>query len=90
MGADALFSKLDPNGTGNVSKKDFVSGMKQAFHQSRQTGAGGYNSKGTASGSQASSRSAPPMSGFDNLQSALDANYSGSKQANTLGFNTVA
>jgi len=28
MGADAIFSKLDPNGTGSVSKQDFINGMK--------------------------------------------------------------
>jgi hypothetical protein len=29
QGADAIFAALDPNGTGSVSKQDFVSGMKQ-------------------------------------------------------------
>lgn len=29
QGADAIFAKLDPNGTGSVSKKDFVSTMTQ-------------------------------------------------------------
>lgn len=28
MGADAVFSKLDPNGTGSVSKQDFINGIK--------------------------------------------------------------
>jgi EF-hand domain pair len=29
QGADAIFAALDPNGTGSVSKQDFVAGMKQ-------------------------------------------------------------
>lgn len=28
MGADAVFSKLDSNGTGSVSRQDFINGMK--------------------------------------------------------------
>lgn len=28
QGADAIFSKLDPNGTGSVSRQDFINGMK--------------------------------------------------------------
>ncbi len=28
IGVDAAFNKLDPNGTGSVSKQDFISGMK--------------------------------------------------------------
>lgn len=28
MGADAVFSKLAPNGTGSVSRQDFINGMK--------------------------------------------------------------
>ena len=29
QGADAIFTALDPNGTGSVSKQDFVSGMSK-------------------------------------------------------------
>lgn len=36
MGADAVFAKLDPNGTGSVSKQDFVNGMIQMMSQIRQ------------------------------------------------------
>lgn len=34
-GADSIWAKLDPNGTGSVSKQDFVSGMKTAMSQAR-------------------------------------------------------
>jgi len=36
MGADAVFAKLDPNGTGAVSKQDFKNGMLQMMSQIRQ------------------------------------------------------
>jgi Ca2+-binding EF-hand superfamily protein len=35
--ADALFSQLDPQGTGSVSEAQFVSGMQQIFAQAAQT-----------------------------------------------------
>lgn len=35
-GADVIWAKLDPNGTGSVSKQDFISGMKSAMAQARQ------------------------------------------------------
>ena len=34
-GADAVWSKLDPNGTGSVSKQDFVNGMTGMMKQLR-------------------------------------------------------
>ncbi|CAO3358304.1 hypothetical protein [Azospirillum melinis] len=34
MGTDAAFAGLDPNGTGSVSKADFVSGMKSLMAKS--------------------------------------------------------
>ncbi len=34
-GADAVWSKLDPNGTGSVSKQDFVNGMTTLMKQLR-------------------------------------------------------
>lgn len=37
MGADGIWAKLDPNGTGSVSKKDFVSGMTSLMSQVRQS-----------------------------------------------------
>ena len=36
MGADAIWAKLDPNGTGSVSKQDFVSDMTTLMSQMRQ------------------------------------------------------
>ena len=35
-GADATWAKLDPNGTGSVSKQNFVSGMTSQISQMRQ------------------------------------------------------
>ena len=36
MGSDAVFAKLDPNGTGAVTKQDFKNGMLQIMAQLRQ------------------------------------------------------
>ena len=36
IGADAIFAKLDPNGTGTVSKQDFTSGMTKIMSEIRQ------------------------------------------------------
>jgi len=36
IGSDAVFAKLDPNGTGAVSKQDFKNGMLQLIAQIRQ------------------------------------------------------
>lgn len=38
-GADAIFAALDPNGTGSVSKQDFVSGMSSLMVSLRSEGA---------------------------------------------------
>ena len=34
-GADAVWAKLDPNGTGSINKQDFVSGMTSQMSQMR-------------------------------------------------------
>ena len=39
QGADAIFAALDPNGTGSVSKQDFVSGMSSLMVSLRSEGA---------------------------------------------------
>ena len=44
MGADAVFSKLDPTGSGSVSRQDFINGMKSMMtsrphHPAAQAGA---------------------------------------------------
>src|SRR5450631_481410 len=38
QGADAIFAKLDPNGTGSVSKQDFVSTMSKLMASLRADG----------------------------------------------------
>lgn len=38
-GADAVWNKLDPSGSGQVSQSDFVNGMKSLMVQLRQPGA---------------------------------------------------
>lgn len=47
QGADAIFSALDPNGTGSVSKQDFVSGMSSLMASLRAEG-GTSNAPGAA------------------------------------------
>jgi hypothetical protein len=39
QGAGAIFAALDPNGTGSVSKQDFVSGMSSLMVSLRSEGA---------------------------------------------------
>lgn len=39
QGADAIFAALDPNGTGSVSKQDFISGMSSLMVSLRSEGA---------------------------------------------------
>lgn len=41
QGANAIFAALDPNGTGNVSKQDFVSGMSSLMASLRADGGSG-------------------------------------------------
>jgi hypothetical protein len=41
QGSSAIFAALDPNGTGSVSKQDFVSGMSQLMVSLRAEGGSG-------------------------------------------------
>lgn len=70
MGADAIYSKLDPNNTGSVSKQDFISGMRNIVTQ----GSAGHHHHG---GSQASVQGAtsPSSTLSSNLQE-LNATFS--------------
>jgi hypothetical protein len=43
LGADAIWAKLDPNGSGSVSKQDFVGNMTGIMSQIRQ----GHHHRGT-------------------------------------------
>lgn len=61
-GADAVWAKLDPNGTGSISKQDFVSGMTQQMSQLRQHHH--HHSDGAASTTQTPSQT---------VSSSLDA-----------------
>ncbi len=54
QGADAIFAALDPNGTGSVSKQDFVSGMKQLMASLRADN-GGQAGSSTSQSSLAAS-----------------------------------
>jgi hypothetical protein len=40
QGADAIFASLDPNGTGSVSRQDFVAGMSKLMASLRADNAG--------------------------------------------------
>lgn len=50
-GANAVWNALDPTGTGQVSRQDFVSGMKNMMYQLRQTDTSGAQT--SAAGTQA-------------------------------------
>ena len=49
MGADAVFSKLDPNGAGSVLKQDFVNGMKSMVTHGHHQRDGANAVQGSAS-----------------------------------------
>jgi Ca2+-binding EF-hand superfamily protein len=49
QGADALFAALDPNGTGSVSKQDFVSGMSKLMASLRAGQSGSPSSQSSDS-----------------------------------------
>ncbi len=57
-GADAIWAKLDPNGTGSVSKQDFISGMKSAMAQARHHHHHGGQAASQAGASTASASTA--------------------------------
>jgi Ca2+-binding EF-hand superfamily protein len=54
QGADALFALLDPNGTGSVSKQDFVSTMSKLMASLRADHAGQSGSQSSQSSLAAS------------------------------------
>lgn len=65
MGADAVWNQLDPNGTGSVSKQDFMNGMKNVMEQLRAQHHGSQ-SAGSAGTSQTLS------SALSSLQSTVN------------------
>jgi len=76
MGADAIFSQLDPNNTGSVDKQQFVSGMKQVLSQMRSQGAAQHGSaSGTSGGNQATGRD--PMSELATALRGLESTLGG-------------
>jgi hypothetical protein len=66
QGSGAIFSALDPNDTGSVSKQDFVSGMSQLMVSSRSGAPGPTPSQSLASSIQS-------LSSIDPSQVASDA-----------------
>ena len=62
QGADALFAALDPNGTGSVSKQDFVSGMSKLMATLRADNAGQSGSQSSLAASVQSLNSIDPSS----------------------------
>ena len=69
-GADAICAKLDPNGTGSVSKQDFVSSMTTQMSELRQ---GRHHHGGGTSGAQAPSQTvAGSLAGLNNLGTNVD------------------
>jgi hypothetical protein len=57
QGADAIFASLDPNGTGSVSKQDFVAGMSKLMASLRADNAGQSGSSSSQSSLAASLQS---------------------------------
>ena len=68
MGADAVFAKLDPNGTGSVSKQDFVSGMKSLMSEMRQ-----HRHQGSGQGASSAQTLPASLQSLESLGSASDA-----------------
>jgi EF-hand domain pair len=64
QGADAIFATLDPNGTGSVSRQDFVSGMSQLMASLRadNSGSSGSQSQNSLSASLTSLSQIDPSS----------------------------
>lgn len=81
QGANAIFAALDPNGTGSVSKQDFVSGMSRLMVSLR--------SEGGASGTAAPSPSQTLASSLQSLNSLDSSSVPSSPQPGSY-FNTTA
>ena len=62
QGADAIFAALDPNGTGSVSKQDFVAGMKQLMASLRADNGGQSGSQSSLAASLQSLNQIDPAS----------------------------
>ena len=62
QGADAIFAALDPNGTGSVSKQDFVAGMKQLMASLRADNGGQAGSQSSLAASVQSLNQIDPAS----------------------------
>lgn len=75
MGADAVFSKLDPSGTGSVSKQDFINGMKSmvTHNHPHRNGALAAQNGAAAAQTLANSTSALNALGNQPVQSAVGA-----------------
>jgi len=50
LGADAIFNRLDPTGTGNVGRQDFITGIKTLYKQSQEQNGSGFLSHLAAAG----------------------------------------
>ena len=68
-GANAVWSQLDPNGTGSVSKQDFVSGMSSLMKQLR----GGNVAPSSTSGAQELTQSTTALDALGGSGSILNA-----------------
>ena len=66
QGADAIFAALDPNGTGSVSKQDFVAGMKKLMASLRADNAGPSGSQSSLAASLQSLNQVDPASAPQN------------------------
>ena len=60
-GADAVYQKLDPKGTGKVSKQDFVNGMMKEMDKLRAQGRAGENPPPPPDGQNGAPPPPPPF-----------------------------
>ena len=79
--ADALWKQLDPNGTGSVSKQDFVSGMTTAMKQMRGAHHHHHGGGSSVSGAQQTAQGASSVTG----QSSTQYSSNGTSTATGIG-----
>jgi len=75
-GADALWKQLDPNGTGSVSKQDFVSGMTSAMKQLR--GAHHHHHGSSAAGAEQAAQGASSLGALGGSNTPISGSSVGS------------
>ena len=78
-GADAVWSKLDPNGTGSVSKQDFVNGMTTMMKQLR-----GHHHGGSVAGAQSVTQTSNLLAALDSSTGSSSPTASNTSSAGSI------